>query len=340
MKTIKTLLIIVIITTAFLSSCNKDKAFEQEIYGKTSTARLNTELNNEEMEADINAFIEKLENPSTASDMNYEEAFEYIEATLNYKYVNYDYSKCANTQEFTGEIAISVDADGNMTMEAIKTAYDSILNDWHNKYYSINETEKTPIVFDITEVTSTNVYYTMVVGYGYIDLSLWGENYVLPQNSIYFVQAADAINNGMNAQINNGQINRCPSGSRVYYVILGNKYVTKPQDYPSGTDDISLPGTDGYTDYRFFFSSKDPAYNNPHFYLSTTSTFNEYGFYKVQYGQFITNYAYNNGGNRVSFQNFYAKRIVDANNNDYTGWHEFYFTYGKEYFTIKNISTL
>ncbi len=334
------MLILAVFTIAFMTSCNKDKVLEQESYSKSSTARLNTELNNEDMEADINEFIDKLENPSTSADMNYEEAFEYIEATLNYKYVNYDYSKCANTSEFTGEISISVDADNNMTMAAIKTAYDSILNDWHNKYYSISETEKTPIVFDITEVTNTSVSYTMVVGYGYIDLSLWGDNYVVPTNSIYFMAAATAMTNGMNAQINNNQIQRCPSGSRVYYVVLGSKFIKAPQNYPSGTDDISLPGTDGYTDYRFFFSSKDPAYNNPHFYLSTTSAFNEYGFYKDQYGQYITDYAFNNGGNRVSFQNIYGVAFKDQYNSDYTGYHNCYFYYGKEYYTITSLSTL
>ena len=337
MKTIRTLLVLAIFTTAFITSCNKDKGLEQESYSKSSTARLNTELNNEDMEADINEFINKLENPSTSADMNYEEAFEYIEATLNYKYVNYDYSKCANTSEFTGEISISVDGDNNMTMAAIKTAYDSILNDWHNKYYSISETEKTPIVFDITEVTSTSVFYTMVVGYGYIDLSLWGDAFA-PATSTFYKTAASQYTNQLNAYFNNNQIQWNPAGTRTYSWPI-RKVFAFPVDYPSNPSTSSVnpeplpPLGNGYTDYKLF-KSYFTSGNNYHTNLNTTEYNYYYNMLSVIYLDVL---------DKNADANFIPRVKVEAyglSPNFYQAYHFMEIYLGHRYWTVTPVSTL
>ena len=87
MKNKIVLLVIMLATIVYLSSCSKEdeiintkKVESSDTYSK---ARLNNKLSNEEMEANIRKFIVKLENPGSYSAMNFEEAFEYVEATLN-----------------------------------------------------------------------------------------------------------------------------------------------------------------------------------------------------------------------------------------------------------------
>jgi hypothetical protein len=63
------------------------------------------------IEANILNFIERMD--AVREDPDIEDALEwnysqdsavwYLEAVLNYKYVNYDYSKCENDTIFTGE---------------------------------------------------------------------------------------------------------------------------------------------------------------------------------------------------------------------------------------------
>jgi hypothetical protein len=301
---------------------------------------MSQDMTNEEMEESILGFIDKLENPEGQSDMDIEEAFDYVEATLNYKYVNYDYSKCANTVEFTSSINISPDQNNMMTMGAISVAYDSILADWQQHYYSIEDNNKTPIVFDITDISSTEIKYTMIVGYGSLDIGYWA-NPTPPTSAVYFVQAANNYTNGITAQINNDQISRQPTGSRSYYVAIGGQYVTDPRNYPSGSNDNSLPGNNGYTDFLFYFSSADPNYQNFHLYLSVPPQLDEYGFYATQLGQYVTDYATNNGGNRVSYCKVYEAHLSDpSNQNIAEARHKVNFTFGREYYTQTNLSSL
>ena len=334
-------LVLSIIVILFTSCSKEDEITSVPAKHSNSNARLNPKLSNEEMENDILSFIAKLEQPEGQQDMNYKEAFEYVEATLNYKYVNYDYSKCANTTTFTSSFEISPDKNGMMSMTAISLAYDSILADWRQKYNSVNEDVKTPIVFDISQISATRVFYTMIVGYGSLDLKYWARP-VQPTSPVYFIQAANDYTFGMMAQINNGQISRQPVGTRTYYVSLGGQYITDPRNYPSGNADISLPGNNGYTDFLFFFSSADPNYQNFHLYLSVPPQLDEYGFYATQLGQYVTNYATNNGGNRVSYCQIWADWQVSATNNQIIteARHKLNFYYGREYYTQTSLSTL
>jgi hypothetical protein len=323
------------------TSCDKEK----DLYSGSddrnfSNARINSDNSNEKMEDDINAFIKKLEDPENEANMDYIEAFEYVEATLNYNYVNFDYSKCENIETFDSYIDISPDEEGMMSMVAISVAYDSILAEWRTRYYSIDEENKTPIVFDITEVTQARVFFTMVVGYGSLNLSYW-ENPTTPPTGVYFTQAAQNYSNGMMAQINNELISRTPSGMRAYYVLFGGQYIKNYEalNYPSGSADISLPGNDGITDYLFFFSSSLSPYQNFHLYLSVPPQLDEYGFYATQLGQYVTNYAANHGGNRVSLCDVYSFSSSQGSTITIAA-HGVNFYYGKEYYTSTSLSTL
>jgi hypothetical protein len=328
------------IAVVFAISCKKDvESYDNSNFTNEKAMRLNSELSNEEMEEQITSFIEKLEYPETQPSMNYEEAFDYIEATLNYKYVDYDYSKCADIQTFYGSLSINPDGEGMMTMSAISQIYDSIVSNWRVNYYSLDESNKTPIVFDITEIRSSSIEYIMVVGYGSLELSYWA-NPTPPPSGVYFKQAAQNYTNGMTAQINNDQISRCPSGARAYYVSLGGQLVSDPRNYPSGSLDISLPNDDGYTDYLFFFSSADINYNNFHLYLSVPPQLDEYGFHATQLGNYVTNYAATHGGNRVTLCDVGWNELKDAYNVVQEARHTVNFYFGKEYYTQTSLSTL
>lgn len=333
------LLAIVLATIIYISSCSKDKEImntQANTEKMHSNARIDPSLSNEEMEAAIKEFIKKLEEPSSYSAMNYEEAFEYIEATLNYKYVNYDYSKCANTEEFTGSVQITSNGDGEMDMEAIANVYDAILQDWKAKYHSISEDVKTPIVFDIIDVTPTNVKYIMTVGYGYLDLSLWGEDFV-PPTSTYFENAANQYTYQLYAHLNNNQIQLLGmgNGTRIYVPNIGGEWIQDPRLHPSTPDPVP-PIDNGITDYKFFYANSDVInYNGYHLSLNTI----EYNYHKDQLYVYMQSFLNNtSGANYVS----YAR--VDAAGNfpnyDYVAKHMFSFDYGITYWTSVAVSTL
>ncbi len=339
---IKSILALLFVAALFVvSSCKKEEAGLQntEINSNTNikSVRLNTNMTNEEMEAEIKGFIEKLENPKEQPDMNYKEAFENVEATLNYKYVNYDYSKCANTKEFNDSINISPDANDMMSMTAIKAAYTSILNDWHNKYYSISDDIKTPIVFDITDVTPTSVKYTMDVGYGYLDLSTWGKDFVAAA-STYYVTAAHHYTFQLYAHLHNNQIQWNPSGTRTYAWSVVPTYYIDPTDYPSNPSMASVnpeplpPLGNGYTDYKLFKSDQDlPGY---HLYLNTK----EYNYHWHMLSVILMDLL-----NRNSNANFVVLAEVEAYGlNPYFPHVKHYMKVrlGYRYWTVEPISTL
>jgi len=302
-------------------------------------ARIDSKMSNEEMEADINDFIKKLEDPNSYADMDYKEAFDYVEATLNYKYVNYDYSKCAKTKTFTSSVNINTNANGEITMADIKAAYDVILADWHNKYYSIAEEVKTPIVFDITEVTPNSVKYTMVVGYGYIDLSKWGDAFV-PPSSTYFKTAAAQYTNMLHAHLNNNQIQWNPPGTRAYSYYITTVYVG-PTQYPSNPSTASVnpeplpPLGNFYTDYKLFKSDKSTYGNtNYHTYLNST----EYNYHRD-----MLSIIYLNELSKNQYANFVSNVIVEAygiNPYYYNINHHMIISLGHRYYTYTPISTL
>jgi len=325
-----------IVALFVVSSCNKEDEQLQKQDTKTSTiksARLNTEMTNEEMEAHITAFMDKLADPTNFGDMNYKEAFEDVEATLNYKYVNYDYSKCANTQKFTADIQIAVDANGNMSMESIAAAYNQILADWRTKYHSISETEKTPIVFDITDVTENTVKYTMMVGYGYLDLTKWDKSFV-PATSTYFCDAAYEYNNRLYHHLNNTMIQWCPPGNRVYIPQVGLMQYISHTGLPSGAADPIPPGNNNYCDFKLFYSHA----SLPSHHLNLNST--EYSFYYDQGCLLMTNYL-NNTPNANYISQAYFFPVKEGNiPNYYKVMHQFSFFYGYRYFTLANTYTL
>lgn len=327
------LISIVVFSMVIVSSCNKEDELKvSENTNKTMTnARLNPELSNEEMEESIINFMDKLENPGSYEAMNYEEAFDYIEATLNFKYINYDYSKCANTKEFTSSIELSINSEGNMKMVEIATAYDAILKDWHEKYYSIEESSKTPLVFNITEVTETAVRYSMTVGYGFLDLSLWGEEFV-PATLTDFDDAKDQYNNKIYSHLNNTLIEWTSVGNRVYIPTIDvNLYI--PALLPSYGSD-PLPNDINFCDYQLFWSKA--SFPTHHYQLNLI----EYNFYYDQAFVIMLDHLSNNSGvNYVSLA--YFKDIFSGIKPNYTEVkHLFKVNYGKRYSTQSAVSTL
>ena len=321
----------------FISSCSKVEEMQpiNSANNKMVSARINTNMSNEEMETDIKAFIDKLENPSSYGEMNFEEAFEYIEATLNYKYVNYDYSKCANTKEFTGNIQIAIDSNENMQMQMndITDAYEQILADWRVKYHSISETVKTPIVFDITDVTPTGVKYTMIVGYGSLDLYKWGEEFV-PSSTTYFFDAVYEYNNRLYNHLNNNMIQWCPSGNRVYIPQVGLMQYLSYSGLPSGGADPLPPNNNNYCDYRLYYSHA--SLPNHHLYFNTQ----EYSFYNDQGYLLMTNYLNNNPNANYISQAYFYPQSLSSGSNVYMAMHQFSFYYGFSYITASNVYTL
>ena len=302
-----------------------------------SNARIDPSLSNEEMEAAIKEFIKKLEEPSSYSAMNYEEAFEYIEATLNYKYVNYDYSKCANTEEFNGSVQFTSNGDGEMDMEAIANVYDAILQDWKAKYHSISEDVKTPIVFDIIDVTANNVKYTMVVGYGALDLSLWGEEFV-PLSSTYYKTAGDQFTYQLYAQLHNNQIQLTPPlGARLYSSTSYTCWVDA-YNYPSNPSTSSInpeplpPLGNGYTDYKLFYSS----YSETGYHLDLNQI--EYGYHKDMIQVIMFDFLQSRPD-----ANFISDAYVSSyglNPYYYKVFHYLHITLGIRYWTYTPISSL
>jgi hypothetical protein len=295
------------------------------------------DMTNEEMEESILGFIDKLENPEGQSDMDIEEAFEYVEATLNYKYVNYDYSKCASTVEFTSSITISPDQNNMMTMGAISVAYDSILADWQQHYYSVEDNIKTPIVFDITDISSTEIKYTMVVGYGYLDLSLWDKSFQ-PAASTFFKTAASQYTYQLYAQLNNNLIQLNPSGTRTYSWPVVPTYYIQPTSYPSNPSTATVnpeplpPLGNGYTDYKLFKS--DFGASNYHLYLNTT----EYNYHRDMLSVIYLDILANNLN-----ANFVILAQVEAtglNPNYYHPRHNMKIKLGHRYFTLINAEQL
>jgi hypothetical protein len=298
---------------------------------------MSQDMTNEEMEESILGFIDKLENPEGQSDMDIEEAFDYVEATLNYKYVNYDYSKCANTVEFTSSINISPDQNNMMTMGAISVAYDSILADWQQHYYSIEDNNKTPIVFDITDISSTEIKYTMIVGYGYLDLSKWGESF-MPAASTYFKTAASQYTYQLYAHLNNNLIQWNPSGTRTYSWPVVPTYYIQPSSYPSNPSTSSVnpeplpPLGNGYTDYKLFKS--DFGGPNYHLYLNTT----EYNYHRDMLSVIYLDLLANNQN-----ANFVILAQVEAygiNPYNYHVKHIMKILLGHRYWTTIPVSTL
>ncbi len=334
MKRITIIIALALLSMIYISSCSKDDDVSQNKNNTTTmnNARLNNEMTNEEMEADINAFIDKLDEPNSYPDMNFEEAFEYVEATLNYKYVNYDYSKCANTQEFSGSVSISVNSDNEMSMTEISEAYNSILSDWQSNYYSVEDTVKTPIVFDITDVTSSSIKYTMIVGYGELDLSEWGDEFVTPPSTNFFL-ASVLYNNRLHNHLNNNMIQWLPSGRLYIPNVIVIQYLN-PLDFISYANDPYPPNNNGFTDYKYFYSHL----SNSNHHLDFDAV--EFDFYYDQLYIAMTNYLYNHSN--VNYIG-HAKIMPSGSGtppNYYMALHRFKFHCGYSYWSLTNVSTL
>jgi len=233
--------------------------------------------------------------------MDYKEAFDYVEATFNYKYVNYDYSKCANTKIFTSSVSINTNANGEITMVDIKAAYDAILADWHNKYYSVEEEDKTPIVLDITDVTSSIVKYTMVVGYGYVDLSEWGKAFVPPPGTIFWETAQTWMTYCFENHLD--WVKHNITNGRPYFINVGHK-----ADFgykgPLNVNDPT-PG-DGFIDNYFWYTEKGkPGY---HFLL-----------YQWEYSYHVNAY--------FTFVQEFISSLPNANACSYSGMGIDYYPY-------------
>ena len=235
--------------------------------------------------------------------------------------------------EFKGSISISPDANNMMTMNAISLAYDSIFNDWSTKYHSIEDVNKTPIVFDITDVSSTKVDYTMVVGKGSIDLKAYSTDLVVPK-SIFHANGAYYIENQILNYLNNTNISM---GNRSYFVLVGMQWLG-PKGLINSNDPIP---DDGYIDYQYFYTNKaEPGY---HLFWHQF----EYDYYKDSYFNGLSDFIsslpsinaasyYHIGIDGVGnyFPNQNPPVLPDSR------WHTPQVFYGRRYITASSMSTL
>jgi hypothetical protein len=308
----------------FISSCSKDEKMQpidNANNNKMVSARISTEMTDEEYEADIKAFIDKLENPSSYGEMNFEEAFEYVESTLIYEYINLDYSKCATISEFNSSLTISVDNEGEMSMIDIKSAYEKMRLNWSSNFHSINDENKTPIMFHITEITSTTIKYQMIIGHGYVDLDLWGENYIVPP-SVNYVTAANSITMGMLLHLKNIGITNRPGLN--YHLVFQNPtpnkvIITDPTLYQSINDPL-LPINNGYTDYLFFYTNSGGT--GYHQNLSTL----EYNYYNTAFHEYVADYPPTVGCNNIIYARLDPISQVFANSTEYKHKVTFYYS--------------
>ena len=327
-----------LILTVLIIGCSKEKlqkenSMTKQNYG-TQNARISNQMSNDDMEKEIMDFIEKVNDTIILPAINYIEAFEYVEASLNFQYVNYNYSKCANTTTFTGSIEFSVDENSNMSFDNIRLAYNAILNDWKSKYHSISVTEKTPIVFDITEVRSTCVDYTMIVGYGELDLNEYDEGFV-PQALTPFTVAGTEFNSYLYFQFEALKQQMFPLGYRVYLPVVRGVQYLWPLNHPSGGSDVYPPNNNGLTDYLFFYS--DHANSNFH----TDIDQSEYYFYRGNLNPIMQNYISNN--NDVNYAAFgdITSNFGSGNPPNYSKiWHSFSFYVGTSFYTSQALWTL
>jgi hypothetical protein len=323
----------------FVSSCSKVEETIQNNSLATplnKSARLSDTLTNEAMENAILAFISKIEAPVGQTDMNVENAFEYIEAALNYKYVNYDYSKCANSETFYGTYSINPDGNNMMTMSDISKAFNDIRTDWSSKYHGVEDEIKTPIVFDITSIEDNTVNYTMVVGKGSIDLKAYTNDLVFYGNGTYYhVNGARYIQNQILNFISNTGITL---GSRSYFVNVGIQWLGLKGSINSNDP---IPG-DGYIDYQYFYTNITE--NGYHLFWQQF----EYSYYKNAYFNGLSNFISSLPGyNEASYYHIgidYSGPAYNPNANPPTTpnvvWHEAQVFYGTRYITPNGMSTL
>lgn len=336
MKENKIAFLSLVLVTLLMISCSKDEIKidnKSKQNAPTINSRLNTEMTDAEYETDIINFITKLDSAEGYDDMNYIEAFEYVESTLIYKYINLDYSKCKNTTEFNSSISISPDEEGMMSMVAIKDAYDAMKGDWSANFHSISDDDKTPIVFRITEITNTTVKFQMLVGHGYIDLSLWGENYVVPPN-INYATAANSITNGMLQHLKNIGITNKPGPN--YHLVYQNPAngrvdITDPTQYPSVNDPLP-PSTNGFTDYLFFYTNT----GNTGYHLNLNTT--EYNYYNTEFYNYVAAYPYTVGYNHIIYASLTPVNVQAPPNVIYK--HDVLFFYSLRRWVLNPPSTL
>lgn len=266
----KKIIYLIGLSIIFVISCAKEESmvFPKSNNGSmTNTTRLFRDMSDEAVEADLIAFINKLDAPEGKAPMEIDEALEYIEATLNYKYVNLDYSKCQETVEFEGTQSIVPDSSGQLSMSAIAALYSNIKDDWHDKYASIEVEVKTPVAFDITGITNNVVNYVMMVGHGSLDLPAYRFDFT-PQ--VWdFIEAANNMSWRMIASLTGVQENQ----PRPYYITTGTAFLGIKG--PINPNDPT-PG-DGIIDYHRYYC--DSELHGNHFWLEIF----EYDYHEAMY---------------------------------------------------------
>ncbi len=212
-------------------------------------------------------------------------------------------------------------------------AYDSILNDWSTKYHSIEDVNKTPIVFDIIDVSSTKVDYTMVVGKGSIDLELYGDKFVTPTSTNFFL-ASILFNDMMYHHLNNDMIQWMPSGNRLYSPTISS-YTATPFVFPSAALDPLPPNDNGFTDYRLYYSHASNS--NHHIDLNTI----EFNYYYNQFGNDLMFEVLNSYPNKNYVTFAKVNCFTQGSNPNFTlAEHMVEYHFGRRYWTANGLSTL
>ena len=223
-------------------------------------ARIDSKMSNEEYIKDIHAFFDKIENPSEDEFMDVSEAIDYVEAGLNYRYVNLADMYYLNDTVFSGSFIFNSTA-GKMNTVDIKRLYDVLKDDWSMKYNSLNFENKRPILFDITDIEENTIKYDFVIAWEKLDVDLY-RKYV-PTTYIPYNVAANIIKNWIRAdaicpyQLNTTWYRAVPISVNEKLFIGGN--ILNPND-PTPND--------GLIDFMQFYTEMAASYPNYHVTLA------------------------------------------------------------------------
>lgn len=250
-----TLISFIAILAILTSSCEKK---EEAINQNPSNNKMATMDEIHPIEAKILKFINRMdmvrENPdySGSENWNYtpDSMVWYIEAALNYAYVRLDYEYCAEVEEYQGSQEFNTSEDQYNIVD-VQDMYDAILDDWRDKYYSVEDETRTPMTFDIASFDENAISYRMVVTHGYVELEDYSFPITLASPPIHWIFAGTGMSYTMEKYIS--YLNSLPITDNCFFVSVGNYRYGGPP-FPLNPNDPN-PG-DQYIDHIFFYSYK------------------------------------------------------------------------------------
>jgi hypothetical protein len=233
------------------------------------------------------------------------------------------------------------DEEDTYNIVELQELYDLLLDDWRDKYYSVDDETRTPIAFVIEPYESSVINYTMVVCYGEIDLDEYSDENFLVPGTIRYDVAAQMLENRMFNHLNNPDITY---PFRSFYTALGYHWeepdLNNPPPFPLNVNDPT--SGDQYIDYLFWFIDKSLP-SGYHFLLHDW----EYDYHESAYFNFVNDFIVSMpGANACSFSHIGID--ITGIYNPFGSppvfpdkmWHEPLIVYGVWHYTSSNLSTL